>query len=198
MGEFKSRVHWNLTELVKRYTERAPLLVVLEDLHLADASSLELLHFIARQTNDVRLVIIGTFKPGEMESSAVLRAMVPSLRNQRVATVHELGPLTPAATDELVRVVFETDATVAREFASHLHRRTGGNPFFIRETLKALVSAGQLYRAGTQWMAGMWIGSCCPLRYATQFSRRSVRSASGHGPLPTWRPCSARRSGSIH
>ncbi|HUF67150.1 MAG TPA: AAA family ATPase [Longimicrobiales bacterium] len=152
MGEFKSRVHWNFAELVKRYTARAPLLVVLEDLHWADASSLELLHFVARQVADVRLVIIGTFKPAEMESNPTLRAMVPSLKHQRVAAVRELSPLTQAAMEELVRLVFETDAQVARDFAAHLHRRTGGNPFFARETLKALVSAGQLYRVGTQWM----------------------------------------------
>jgi predicted ATPase len=47
--EFRTRVFWNFTEFLKRYAGRSPLLVVLEDLQWADASSLELFHFVTRQ-----------------------------------------------------------------------------------------------------------------------------------------------------
>jgi tetratricopeptide (TPR) repeat protein len=152
VGEFKSRVHWNFTELVKRFTGGQPLCVVLEDLQWADPSSLELLHFIARNVAASPLVLIGTFKPGDLGSNPGLRRMLDSLKSLGACRILDLGPLSADATVELVRTVFDTDARVARTFATQLHRWTGGNPFFIQETLKALVLSDRLYQVGGQWM----------------------------------------------
>lgn len=152
MGEFKSRVHWNFTELVKRYTVRSPLLVQLEDLQWADPSSLELLHFIARHLSTERIIIVGTYKPAELEGNPSLRRMLQSLSGLGVCQTRELQPLTREATDELVRTIFQTGAGVARAFAAQLHRWTDGNPFFIQETLKALVLSGRLQSMGGQWV----------------------------------------------
>ncbi|MFC1574878.1 BREX system ATP-binding domain-containing protein, partial [Gemmatimonadota bacterium] len=48
-GEFRTRVLWTFTELLRELSKRDPLLVVLEDLQWADPSSLEVTHFLARQ-----------------------------------------------------------------------------------------------------------------------------------------------------
>lgn len=151
-GEFKSRVHWSFTELVKRYTGNDPLLVILEDLHWADPSSLELLHFISRNVGEAPLVLVATFKPGELGANPALRRMLDSLKSMGACRIVELGPLDSASTVELVRSVFNTDDRGARTFATQLHRWTGGNPFFIQETLKALVQSDRLYQVGGQWM----------------------------------------------
>lgn len=151
-GEFKSRVFWNAAELVRRYTKRAPLLVVLEDLHWADSSSLELLHFLARHIDDVPVLIVGTYKPSERDARPALRSTLHSLGAQRGTDTLELVPLGPDDTEELVCRVFETDATVARTFARTLHAWTDGNPFFLTETLKELVQSGRLRRDGDRWM----------------------------------------------
>jgi predicted ATPase len=61
LDEYRTRVFWNFTEFLKRYASRSPLLVILEDLQWADASSLELLHFVARQASGHALLFACTY-----------------------------------------------------------------------------------------------------------------------------------------
>src|SRR5207237_1228352 len=58
-AEIKSRLHWTLAQLVTKLAAKQPMLLVLENLQWADASSLELLHFVARQLTAEQLVRLG-------------------------------------------------------------------------------------------------------------------------------------------
>lgn len=151
-GDFKNRLLWNFTQFLKHYTARTPLLIILEDLQWADASSLELLHFIARQMREDRLLLLCTYKSEARSENAVLRATEQSLVSLSVARVQAIGPLARTDTDELIRQIFNTDVSVIREFAALLYGWTRGNPFFIQETLKTLVLAGRLRQEGGRWL----------------------------------------------
>lgn len=151
-SEFKSRVLWNLTEFVRRYSQRRPLLIVLEDLHWADSATLELLHFLARHLKDARVLWIGTFKPVDREGSVALRVTIQSLTSFALCHVHEVEPLSAQGTQELVERIFDTRASGAQTFAFQLHEWTAGNPFFIQETLKSLVESGLLVRESGNWL----------------------------------------------
>ncbi|MGH7554859.1 MAG: ATP-binding protein, partial [Longimicrobiales bacterium] len=152
-GEFKNRLLYNVSEVLKSLTKKTPLLVVLEDLQWADASSLELLHFAARQTTGHRVLFVGTYKDDGRNENAVLRATENSLVTLSIATSLRLEPLTRADTGELVRRVFSADAAVTGAFTSVLYGWTRGNAFFIEETLKSLVETGRL-----RFEHGHWIG----------------------------------------
>lgn len=150
-SEVKTRLLWNFAQLVARLAQKRPLLLILENLHWADESSLEMLHFTARQLGTARVLVLGTYNPSTPERSAALISLRQSLVGLGAARVHHLGPLSRAATDELIQQVFGVSDAVSREFAALLYGWTGGNPFFVEETLKALVSSGRLYERDGKW-----------------------------------------------
>ena len=150
-SEIKTRLLWNFAQLLGRMAQKQPLLLILENLHWADESSLEMLHFTARQIGSSRVLVLGTYNEASAERSPALASLRQSLVALGMAHVHHLEPLSRAATDELVHAVFGVSDAVSREFAALLYGWTRGNPFFVEETLKALVSSGRLYEREGKW-----------------------------------------------
>jgi tetratricopeptide (TPR) repeat protein len=99
------------------------LLVVLDDLHWADPDSLALLDLVGRSLSGRRIALLGTYRGAEASESVQRLA-----RSASVVTLEGL-PLSVIA--ELMRQV--TGADVSAEDAARMQRRTGGNPFFVRE-----------------------------------------------------------------
>ncbi|HVD04537.1 MAG TPA: BREX system ATP-binding domain-containing protein [Gemmatimonadaceae bacterium] len=151
-AEFKSRLLWNFAQFLARYSARKPLLVVLENLQWADASSLELLHFVARQAANEKLTLLCTYNETERDQSAILAATERSLLALQAATVTRLRPLSEDETNELLQRTFNTGAATTSDFGRRLHSWTRGNPFFIEETLKAFVAEGALHEQHGRWV----------------------------------------------
>ena len=151
-AELKARLLWNFAQFLTRFAAKRPLVLILENLQWADSASLEMLHFIARQIGNDRVLVIGTHNDPDHRGNPALRAMEQSLRNLGNAQRLRLGPLTVEAASELIEKMFDVDAPRVRDFAERLHRWTGGNPFFIDETIKALVEGGQLHEAHGGWI----------------------------------------------
>lgn len=155
--EFRTRLFWNFAEFLRSYSARTPLLVVLEDLQWADASSLELLHFVARQATDGRVFILATYNDADRERHGPLVEMERSLLAMGVAESLRLEPLGREEITELVCRTFAVDATVVRDFPAMLFGWTRGNPFFVEEILKSLVAGGGLTN-----QKGAWLGWSAP------------------------------------
>jgi len=151
-AELKARLLWNFAQFLARYSAKRPLLIVLENLQWVDSASLEMLHFAGRQIAGDRVLIVGTHNDPDHRANAALRATEQSLRNLGNAQRLRLGPFSVDATSELLQRTFDVDAPRVNAFAERLHRWTGGNPFFIDETIKALVEAGQLREAHGGWV----------------------------------------------
>jgi len=112
-----------LEELTRR--ERASV-VVLEDLHWADAATLDFLRFMGRRIQRTRAMFVATYREDELAPSHPARLALGELTGQHVIRMR-LAPLSPAAVEVL--------ATDSGRDAQQLHRITGGNPFFVREVL---------------------------------------------------------------
>ena len=156
-ADFKARVFYTFAQFLSRFAAREPFVAVLENLQWADAASLELLHFVARQAGKEKFLLLCTYNDAERDANPVLRATEQSLVSLGAATVVPLGPLTRAETEEIVRGAFGVDAATVKEFVALLYGWTRGNPFFVEETLKALVESGTLgYQHGrwTGWETG--------------------------------------------
>jgi ATP/maltotriose-dependent transcriptional regulator MalT len=152
-AEFRTRLLWNFAEFLKNCAARAPLLVILEDLQWADHSSLELLHFVARQAAGRHLFLVCTYNDAERDRNSHLGQLERSLLSLGVARALPLEPLSREHVLELVGRAFGVDAEIVGEFAAMLYGWTRGNPFFVEESLKALVASGRLTsRKGT------WVG----------------------------------------
>ncbi|HJP60958.1 MAG TPA: AAA family ATPase [Gemmatimonadaceae bacterium] len=150
-AEIKARLLWNFTQFLGRLSAKQPLFILLENLQWADASSLELLHFVARQMDSQKLFLLGTYNEADRDSNPVLRSTEQSLLRLSALTVHKLTPLALADVEELVHRMFGAEKAATGHFTSLLYGWTRGNPFFVEETLKSLVESRVLSRAGSRW-----------------------------------------------
>jgi DNA-binding CsgD family transcriptional regulator len=152
-GDAKARLLWSFAQFLGQLAAQRPLLLVLENLHWADRSSLELLHFIARQIAGQRIALICTYNESALDANESLRATEQSLLSVGAATLLRLEPLDADALHGLIRAVFHADDASARVLSGRLFSWTRGNPFFAEEILKALVHSGALHHS-----AGVWQG----------------------------------------
>lgn len=161
--ELKPRLLDAFARFVQRLAARVPLLVILENLQWADPSSIELLHYVARGAPAHPLLIIATWNDSETVPASSALALVQSLAALQALTVHRLEPLSLAETEELTAREFDVGVDALAPFVRELHDRTLGNPFFVEETLKALVSGGQLRQTDGRWSGfGAGIGAVPP------------------------------------
>lgn len=143
-GDFKSRLLWAVHRFLARCAERRPLLLLLEDLHWADPSSLELLHFLVRQPAGARIGFVCTVNDEQRGGSPALLAFERSVHGSLAARAHAVQPLSPAECEALVEHACGAAGPRAGELAPLVFARTRGNPFFVEETLKVLAAAGRL------------------------------------------------------
>jgi predicted ATPase len=117
-SEIKARLLWTFTQCLGRLAAKQPLFIVLENLQWADASSLELLHFVARQIESQRIILLGTYNEAERDANATLRTTEQSLLGLGCLTVRKLDPLEREEVDEIVAQMFGVDKAVTRHFSS--------------------------------------------------------------------------------
>ena len=136
------RLHRAVSEYLEDAGRAAPLLIVLEDLHRADAETLAILTDVAAGAAGARILVLATYRAAE--APAGLSECLAALAARDPVRV-TLGGLGVAATGDLVRATctHAVDAATAQIIAE----RTGGNPFFIKETARLLDSEGVLAAA---------------------------------------------------
>ncbi|WP_027882444.1 ATP-binding protein [Meiothermus rufus] len=121
--------------------------LVWEDVHYADAASLEFLPYLVRraQAQGVRLLL--TARP---EAEPRLGPWLQDLERDRLLERLSLTPLDEAATLELIRRASGMPSGGVR-FAQRLHRATGGNPLFLVKVLESLFAEGLLWADTQGW-----------------------------------------------
>src|SRR5205085_541413 len=130
--------------LVRAATDR-PLLIVLDDIHWADHSSLRLLRFLAVELAYARLLLVATFRDAEV--AGPLAGALADLSRQPLTERIMLGGLEPDDVAELVRIHTGAGTDEARALSVDLHRRTDGNPFFVTELVRLLESRRGLHQS---------------------------------------------------
>ncbi len=120
-------------DLVRYLLDGRPGVLVVEDLHWADAESLRLIGRLAT-TADLPLLIVGTFRPGVAEGR-LLADMIDRVARQRLVEHIELAPLTETQVAEWLAAVYQS--RVPWRVATDLARRTSGNPFFLEELVSS-------------------------------------------------------------
>lgn len=112
--------------LFNALNQSAPLLLVLDDLHWTDDSSLELLAYLARHQQNERIMLIGTCRDIELAPSANLRALLNDLRREGVLVTFPLQPLTQTQIACLI-------SHLPHELVTSIQSQAGGNPLFAEE-----------------------------------------------------------------
>lgn len=141
-AEVRARLFESLRELILSLARgRRPLLLCLDDLQWADSVTLEWLTYLGRALRDVPLLIVGTCRSSDGETIAELRREL-----YRCGVLSEL-PLTGLEAPAILQLLHQPvcahlEPGQANILAGRLQRATGGNPFFILETLRGWIESG--------------------------------------------------------
>ncbi len=156
IAEQRLRLHTGILQLLGRLGERKPLLLCIENLQWADSSSIELLHFVGRQLGAQRVMIVASWNESDRPLTDELRLALRSLRSLHtlgVANDIRLAPLSRDNVASLLASGFHMEREAVSHFATLLQESTRGNPFFVDQTLRELVTRGALREQG-----GVWVG----------------------------------------
>ena len=141
--EAQNRFHLAFQNFVQLFCKKAhPLVLFLDDMQWADSASLNLITRIvsARATESLMLVL--TYRDADVEANHPFLLAVKEQRKQGVPVLSiELKPLGVPEVAEFVADTLHQDAATATPLAEIIQQKTGGNPFFMRQFLRALYSA---------------------------------------------------------
>ena len=133
--------------------EQEPMLLILDDLHWADAPTLSLLRHVVASGSPMRVMVVGTYRDSDLSRDHPLTALLADLhREQGVERVKLTG-----LDSEDVLALMEAAAGQeldedGRALAAEITRETAGNPFFAGELLRHLTESGAIVQEdGGRW-----------------------------------------------
>ncbi len=124
--------------LLAELSARGPVLLVLEDLHWADASTRDLLTFLLRMLHGERVAIIGTYRTDDLYRRHPLRPVVADLLRLPTVTSVQLGPLSPSALTELLFSIADAPGRLSAATVNQIVASAEGNAYYAEELLAAL------------------------------------------------------------
>jgi ATP/maltotriose-dependent transcriptional regulator MalT len=113
--------------------EQDGALIILEDLHWADAPTLRLLDYLSAEIAEAPILVLGTYRSEDQRPE--FERMLPSLRRAAGTNEMRLGPLSLSEVDEFLRAVL---GEPAGELSRAVHERTEGHPLFLVEVARIL------------------------------------------------------------
>src|SRR4030095_9582505 len=141
-----------MAEALETLTQATPLVLVLEDLHWSDYSTLDLVSYLARRRKPAQLFLVATYRPVEVTlRDHPLKGVKQELLAHRLCEELPLEYLGQDAIRQYLDVRF-TQHQFPGEFAALLHGRTEGNPFFLINAVDYLQAEGLIAEHAGQWM----------------------------------------------
>lgn len=144
-----------ISEFVARNARNNPILLVFEDLHWADESTLLLVQHLAQRVAEMPLLALGTYRDTELTPGRPLAAVLPELLRQRRAEEIVLGRLTEEGVGDLLQG--RAGRKPPSELVALVFSETEGNPFFVEEVFRHLLEAGKLFDESGEWLSGVQI-----------------------------------------
>jgi DNA-binding SARP family transcriptional activator len=119
-----------------------PVILILDDLHVADEGSLKLFHYLARQASSQALLLVGTWRPHEPGAAPALETAISSLERQNLLHLLTLAPLSKTEHRTLLEQVMR--GSVDDRLADEVYRFSEGNPLFASEIAHQLAATDQI------------------------------------------------------
>jgi DNA-binding SARP family transcriptional activator len=140
--------------LLADVSSRAPVLLVVDDLHWGGKGTMLLLRHLARTGDDLRVMVLVTYRDTDVSRDHPFGEALADLRREVTVERVVLRGLDEKAVTDFVTATggqeLEGDEI---DFAVTLHAATEGNPFFLQEVLRHLVDTGAVFRSDGRWHA---------------------------------------------
>ena len=138
----RDRMFGNITQLITNIAEEMPLILFLDDIHWADNPSLQLLQYLARNTKSVGVLIIGAYRPEELQKvegkAHPLIDIMHRMSRENLITKITLNRFDLADVTTMIGSIFEY-REIPKEFIEQIYETTEGNPYFIEEVIRSLI-----------------------------------------------------------
>lgn len=136
-----------LAHLFDNLSRESCVLVVFDDLHLADASAWEALRYLARRLSGAPIGILATARPSELGTRPIAREVLLGLEDDGLLTRVDLAPLRRSDVATLAHEVLRQDPTARTSFVPEplvdwVMERSLGHPLFVIGLLRALAQEG--------------------------------------------------------
>jgi class 3 adenylate cyclase/tetratricopeptide (TPR) repeat protein len=142
-------------EFVERTARAQPLLLAFEDLHWADDSTLLLLRHLSLRIDEMPVVVIGTYRHTDLDSSRPFAGVLPTLLRDRRVDEFLLSRLDEAGVTAIIEA--RAGKRPPPELVALIYSETEGNPFFVEELFRHLVEMEKLFDAEGEFLAGIEI-----------------------------------------
>ena len=134
------RLFNSVTNFLKNASNSQPLVVILDDLHWADRSSLMLLEFMVREMSDSRLLVVGAYRDVDVSREHPLSHALGILTREQLFTRLSFSGLSQKEVGEYVRT--SAAASQLSGMAEAVYGRTNGNPLFVQEIVRLVEQEG--------------------------------------------------------
>ena len=149
-GATRERMLREMGEAVEALTADLPLVLILEDLHWSDYSTLDLISYLARQRQAAQLMLIGTYRTVELiVSGHPLKAVKRELLAKQQCEELPLAYLSEEAVAQYLSARFRN--RFPAELAGLIHERTEGNPLFMVNAVDYLITEELIVEREASW-----------------------------------------------
>ena len=150
-GATRERMLREMGEALEALTADLPLVLILEDLHWSDYSTLDLISYLARQRQAAQLMLIGTYRTAELiVRGHPLKAVKQGLLAKQLCEELPLEYLNEEQVAKYLSVRFPANQFPA-ELARLIHERTEGNPLFMVNAVDYLIAEGLIGEVDDRW-----------------------------------------------
>jgi len=146
--------HWALFKATATFlthlATHSPVILLVDDLHATDDTSLQLFHYLARQTRTAPLILLATYRTDRATSVVTpFGTLLNALYREHLSETLVLSPLSESAVARIVAHILgnEPSPTLLRAISDI----TEGNPFFVQEIIRMLLASGQVEEREGKW-----------------------------------------------
>jgi DNA-binding winged helix-turn-helix (wHTH) protein/tetratricopeptide (TPR) repeat protein len=148
LGATRDRMLREIVEMLEALSESAPVVILLEDLHWSDPSTLDLIVWLAQRRTPASILVIGTYRPGD--TGTAFRPAIGHLTRSEAATEIALGRWT---VDDVASYLERHHPGLAdpAALAATIHRTSDGTPLYVQILLSSWIENGILLGEGAGW-----------------------------------------------
>src|SRR6267154_1563615 len=152
LGTTRERMVREICEAFEVMAAQNPLVLILEDLHWVDASTLDLISALARRRGPAKLVIVGTYRPADVIiSQSPLKALKQDLLVHNLCHEIALERLEESDVGEYLTEEFAECTFAAADVAKLVHRHSGGNALFMVGIVQSMLKKGVIAQLQGKW-----------------------------------------------
>ena len=141
---------------LQRSSSERPLLLFLDDLQWADSTTLNLLHYLARNTKQNRILIVGTYRPEDITQSDdgrphLLVTTMQNMTREELLQKIELTRLDQIHTDALINSILGS-SLMNKDIIDRIFEESGGTPLYTLEVVKLLAEYEHISQTDDGWI----------------------------------------------